>query len=83
MVNIDYLYNPDAVKSNFDKNYFLDKKLGFQIIEHGMILPYKNTSDQSWGAGGIVDNMGNHIKDSFVHASLVSKTYTPPRINST
>ena len=41
MVNVDYLYNPDDIKDTLDKNHFVDKKLGFQIIEHGIILPHK------------------------------------------
>lgn len=81
MVNIDYLYNPDAVKDSFNKNYFLDKKLGFQVIEHGTILPYqriidgKSTTD-GWGYGGIVDNEGKFVKSSHVVYG-VGSYYTP------
>ena len=32
MVNLDYLYNPEAAKPYFNKDYFLEKKLGFQVI---------------------------------------------------
>lgn len=42
MVNLDYLYNPtDDVKNAFTKDYFVDEKLGFQIIKNGTMLPYK------------------------------------------
>ena len=42
MINLDYLYNPDAAKNILNKNYFVDKKLGFKIIEKGTILPHRN-----------------------------------------
>lgn len=80
MANLDYLYNPDAVKDKFDRNYFVDKKLGFSVIERGTVLPHKNTAPPgqwSWGAGGIVDSQGEYIKGSHV-ASSVGESYTPP-----
>ncbi|MBR4153250.1 MAG: DUF563 domain-containing protein [Selenomonadaceae bacterium] len=80
MVNLDYLYNPDAARPNFDKNYFLDKKLGFQVIENGMILPHKDLRTPSkWNFGlvGIVDNVGKYIDSSSVHYG-VGGAYTPP-----
>lgn len=85
MVNLEYLYNPDAAKGVFSKNYFSDKKLGFSIIENGTILPYKRkidgkTTPNSWGYGGIVDKEGTFIKSSHVNSEAGS-FYTPPRIN--
>lgn len=87
MVNLDYLYNPAAAKPHFDKNYFVDKKLGFQVIEHGTILPYKKTIEgrttpDGWGFGGIVDSKGEFIKSSHVVCGAGS-IYAPPRINET
>ena len=83
MTNIDYLYNPDAARERFDRNYFVDKKLGFRVIEHGMILPHKSFAGEWFGRGGIVDNNGKFINSSstwFVRDGV----YTPsPRINST
>ena len=81
MTNLDYLYNPDAVKDKFDKNYFVDKKLGFSVIERGTVLPHKTISDtdpkrQVWGAGGIVDSQGEYIKGTHV-AFHVGEPYTP------
>ena len=81
MVNLDYLYNPDAAKPHFDKNHFVDKKLGYQVIEHGTILPHKDhivNGKWTWGSGGIIDNNGNFIKESFTHYG-VGKAYTPPQ----
>ena len=78
MVNIDYLYNPDRAKKFFDKNYFLDKKLGFQVIENGTILPHKDVwvnGKWTWGKGGIIDNEDNFVKNSTFGAC---KVYTPP-----
>ena len=79
MVNLDYLYNPDAAKKFFDKNYFVDRKLGFKIIEHGMILPHKKTIEgqpkNSWGFGGIVDGDGNYVKSSFISESSTGGFY--------
>ena len=81
MVNIDYLYNPDAAKPLFEKNYFVDKKLGYQVIEHGTILPYNSTNDEgkiTWtGFGGIVDAKGKYLSESYVHVGL-GGAYTPP-----
>ncbi len=88
MVNLDYLYNPAAAKPHFDKNYFVDKKLGFQVIEQGTILPHKKIPGaverkrKILGAGGITDSKGNFIKSSHV-VNGVGESYTPPRINST
>ena len=81
MVNIDYLYNPDAAKDLVNKNYFLDKKLGFQIIENGMILPHKGDAGIN-NLGGIVDNNGNFIRGTSV-TYYTGGSYTPPKINST
>ena len=79
MVNLDYLYNPEAARKYFDKNYFVDKKLGFQVIEHGTILPYKNTplGGLLGALGGIIDNEGKFVGDSFVTHSKADKSYNP------
>lgn len=83
MINLDYLYNPNAAKGLIDKNYFIDKKLGFQVIEHGMILPptvlLQNNVRKSF-AGGVVDGNGEYIKESSIHYGIGAK-YTPPRIS--
>ena len=84
MINLDYLYNPAAAKPAFDKNYFLDKKLGYQVIEHGMILPHKDLrAPGKWDFGlcGIVDEKGKYIKSSSVHYNT-GGTYTPPNHQS-
>lgn len=83
MINLNYLYNPDAAKPHFEKNYLLDKKLGFSVIEHGTILPYKKTIDgkttpDSWGYGGIVDSKGKFITSSHVQQGIGS-FYIPPQ----
>ena len=82
MTNLDYLYNPDAAKPSFEKNYFVDKKLGFQVIEHGTILPYKSTplGGLKGALGGIVDNKGKFIRGSFVQPLYENKGYTPESI---
>ena len=83
MVNIDYLYNHAAAKKHFTVNRFVDKKLGFQIIENGTILPYKKIIDgkfskDGWGFGGIVDGKDKFIESSFVYAGC-GLPYTPPK----
>ena len=80
MINLDYLYDPVAAKPIFDKNYFVDKKLSFQVIENGTILPYK---DNGRGAligalGGITDGDGNFIGSSHVIDFRKDGKYTPP-----
>ena len=69
MINLDYLYKPDAAKNITGKNYFVDKKLHFRIIERGTILPHKHiyvNGQWTWGFGGIVDEKNNFVKESFV-----------------
>lgn len=81
MTNLDYLYNPDAAKERFSKSYFSDQKLGFQVIEHGMILPYKDTDNSKslrGALGGIVDNNDKFISNSFVYEPATNKNYIPP-----
>lgn len=80
MINIDYLYDPTFAKSFFGKNYFVERKLGFQVIEKGTILPHKWTAPPgkwSWGAGGIVDGNGEYVTSSFFYRSG-DHNYTPP-----
>ena len=94
MINLDYLYDPESTyfdkvraRSYLNKNYFIDKKLGFQVIENGTILPCKFTSSAkgSFSLGGMVYNNGEFIKGSHVYEYITDKNYTPPlhRINST
>ena len=81
MINIDYLYNPDAAKEAFKKSYFLDKKLSFQVIENGTILPHKSVNIPGrwhFGQGGIVDKEGNYIESSSLHLGI-GEPYTPPK----
>ena len=86
MVNPDYLYDPEAAKPYFAKNYFIDKKLSFQVIENGTILPHTIMPERGNGfwsknLGGIANIKGEFIKESYVHCG-VGDIYTPPRINS-
>ena len=82
MTNFDYLYNPNTVKDICDKNYFVDKKLSFQVIERGMILPYKvietKTAIDRLGCGGVVRDNGEYVKESFIHHGI-GGAYTPPQ----
>ena len=83
MVNFDYFYNPDAVKKIFQENHLVDRKLGFQVIENGTVLPGKDLRGDgrwSWGGGGIVDSNGKYIENSHVYFGI-GTSYTPPRIN--
>ena len=79
VINLDHLYNKDAVADFFGKNHFLDKKLHFQIIERGTLLPHREliiNGKWTWGVGGIVDRKGEFIKSSFVHYGI-GGAYTP------
>ena len=79
MTNIDYLYNRDAARSAFDKNYFVYKHLGLRIIERGMIVPYVNISKgdrRVWEFGGVVDGNGKFIKSN-VGKFGAETVYTP------
>lgn len=79
MTNLDYLYNPAAAKDLVGKNHFVDRKLHFQIIEHGTILPHKHlyiNGNWIYGFGGIVDRRGEFIKSSFVRYGD-GDAYTP------
>ena len=86
MNNFDYLYNPAAAKNTYDKDYFVAGKLGFQIIERGMILPLKRsptakTPAERLSLGGVVRGNGEYVKESFVHHGI-GGAYTPPQCNS-
>ena len=81
MDNLDYLYNPDDAKGILGKNHFVDKKLGFQVIEHGTILPHKKmfngqSGKEGLGFGGIVDSNGRYIENTFIHYGC-GGAYTP------
>ena len=80
MTNINYLYNPDVAKDFFqEKNYFVDKKLNFKIIERGTILPHKHmyiNGEWTWGFGGIVDSRNEFVKSSAV-LNGAGAAYTP------
>ena len=79
MTNLDYLYNTAAAKSIFNKSYFVDKKLGFRVIERGTILSHKRqTTGDWWGSGGIIDGKGEFIKSSGLRDGYC-KAYTPPQ----
>ncbi len=80
MVNLDYLYNPADAKNFFARDFFLDKELGFSVIENGTILPHKDImvdGKWTWGSGGIIDGNGEFIKSSHVFDGA-GKSYTPP-----
>lgn len=75
MTNLDYLYNKNAAPDIFGKNYFVDKELGFRVIERGTILPnyiVKEKGELTDKLGGIIDGNGKYIKGSHVHYSIGS-----------
>ena len=79
MTNLNHLYNKEVAETFFDVNYFVDKKLGFQVIENGVILPHKDVfvnGTWTWGSGGIVDNNGTFVKGSSAKSD-VGKAYVP------
>ena len=76
MTNFDYLYNPNAAKRFFGKNHFVDEKLGFQVIENGMILPCRYFPNEPKVGGGVVNGEGLIIDGTFVHRRA-HIAYTP------
>lgn len=83
MVNLDHMYNPEAAKLVFNRNYFVDKKLGFQVIEYGTILPHKKSfngkvAKNGKDYGGIVDGNGEFINSSFLRYGWGGQAYTSP-----
>lgn len=84
MINIDYLYNSNISKAGFERSRLIDKKLGFQVIENGTILPQRTTYYNGeripfWcGFGGIADSNGEYIPSSFALTSGTGGVYTPP-----
>lgn len=69
MTNTYYLYDSDANKAYFNKNRFVDKQLGFSVIERGTILPFKRPAKMRlsnwWGLGGVFDEQRNFVENSF------------------
>ena len=55
----DFLYNKEQYTKGLRTNQFLDKKLGYRIIEDCFILPYTSVNE-----GGIFDSAGNYVKGS-------------------
>ena len=81
MVNLDYLYKPVVAKPYFEKNYLIDRKLSFRVVENGTILPQTShtvNGKWTWGKGGIVDSNGSFIKGTFIKSEL-NGFYTPPQ----
>ena len=79
MTNLNGLCNPDAAQKIFNRNYFSDKKLGFEVIEGGTILPHKvNPGKFNWGKGGIVDASGEYVSNTFI-VNTNSPAYAPPQ----
>ena len=75
MVKCDYLYKPETFIEKINKNHLSNKKLNFKIIDNGTILPHKNVPG-TVGFGGITDNEGNFLEESFVHHGIKG-VYTP------
>ena len=78
LTNYDGLYKKNYYGEKLFENHFSDKKLGFQVIEGGIILP------QEWdlhggGSGGIIDAEGNFIERSSVHAGF-GYSYPAPEV---
>ena len=84
MTNLDYLYDKEAVKLSLNKERFVEKKLGYQIIERGTILPHKKivdgqTTSDGWGYGGIIDDKNKGIPSSLVHLGA-GRFYIPEEV---
>ena len=83
MINLDYLNDKTFAKKIFAEKFnFVHEKLGFQVLENAIILPYKATvngqrSKDGWGFGGIVDCNGTYLRRSFVNSGA-GEGYTPP-----
>ena len=77
MVNVDYLYNPEAAREGISKDYFLNEKFGFQVIEHGMVLPDKFINYKNY-IGCVVDSEGKFVKSTHITHGGTFKAYTPP-----
>lgn len=81
MVDLSYIYDKKLSDENYvSKKHFVDKKLGFQVIERGMVLPYRKSvkgyPHKPWGYGGIVDENGEYIPSYINNGSGAG--YTPP-----
>ena len=83
MTNLDYLYNPDSSCVFFNGNYFVDKNLGFQIIEHGVILPHsiRRIRNELTDLGGIIDGNGKYVTSSSLYYGI-NEVYTPSQKQS-
>lgn len=84
MVNLDYLYNNNDAEINrlFNVERLVNKKLGFKVIENGMILPIKSFSGKVAGLrgvhGGIIDNNQKFVSSSFVTFRTDASYPIPP-----
>ena len=81
MVNLDYLYNPAAAKGILDKNSFVDKKLGFKVIEHGTVFPAKTgvvNGKKCHIHDGVFDNAGEFLAGTSTANGVIPVKITPP-----
>lgn len=79
MTNLDYLCNPSAAKKHFDRNCFVDKQLGFKVVERGAIVPFVPVVENGRRIlefGGVVDGNGRFIQSS-VGRFGANDLYTP------
>ena len=77
MTNYDGLYKKKYFGEKLFENHFSEKKLGFQIIRGGTILPYEPL-ENAVGLGGIVDAEGKFIEESFIHRGA-GNSYIPEK----
>lgn len=71
MTNLDYLYSKDAAKNYFGKKHFVDKKIGFQTVKNGIIIPHiKDDTTDYWGISGVLDGEGLRHKGINTMASV-------------
>lgn len=79
MTNLDYLCNPPAATKHFYGDCFVDKQLGFRIVERGAIVPFVPVVEKGRRIlefGGVVDGNGRFIQSS-VGRFGANDLYTP------
>ena len=76
MTNYDGLFNKEYFGNRLNENHFSNQKLHFKIIENGTIIPFKDVKGSGF-FGGLMDDKGNFVKRTSVHAGVGEEVYTP------
>ena len=83
MVNYDGLYNKEYFGDKLVENRLSERRLNFQIVEKGTILPFRyiDINGRLMAMGGVLDSFGNFIENTSVHEGIGGSYNTGEKIS--